>query len=76
MTKKGSSDGEQGPVGPRGGTTTHTREMARKNLWMPLTLSEALRARAFKERRSETSIICSAVAQYLGVELGDKGHGD
>lgn len=69
MAKGDSTNGEKRPLGPRGGTTTQTEKMVRKNLWMPLGLSEALRLRAFQSRQSETRIICVALAEYLGVEL-------
>lgn len=67
-----SSIGER-PTGPRGGLTTQTETMVRKNLWLPLHLSEALRLRAFEERGTETRIICVALAQYLGVEESEEG---
>lgn len=45
-------------IGPRGGTTTVTRSgMVKKNLWIPREEAEALRQKAFEERRSEADII-------------------
>lgn len=73
MAKRDSRNGERGRrLGPRGGTTTQTGNLVRKNLWVPLALSEALRLRAFQTRQSETRIICTALAQYLGVVLSDE----
>jgi hypothetical protein len=46
------------PTGPRGGTTTVTKSgMVKKNLWIPHDEAEALREKAFHERRSEADII-------------------
>jgi hypothetical protein len=46
------------PTGPRGGTTTVTKSgMVKKNLWIPQDEAEALREKAFHERRSEADII-------------------
>lgn len=39
--------------------------MIRKNVWLPKELSEALRARAFHERRSEADIVRAALTTYL-----------
>jgi len=46
------------PMGPRGGTTTVTKSgMVKKNLWIPRDEAEALREKAYVERRSEADII-------------------
>jgi hypothetical protein len=46
------------PKGPRGGTTTVTQSgMVKKNLWIPRDEAEALRDKAYRERRSEADII-------------------
>ncbi len=46
------------PTGPRGGTTTVTRSgQVKKNLWISREHAEALREKAFHERRSEAEII-------------------
>lgn len=51
-------DEESMQIGPRGGTTTVTRSgMVKKNLWIPREEAEALRQKAFEERRSEADII-------------------
>lgn len=51
-------DDEAMQIGPRGGTTTVTRSgMVKKNLWIPREEAEALRQKAFEERRSEADII-------------------
>ncbi|HEX6203739.1 MAG TPA: hypothetical protein VF100_12100 [Thermoanaerobaculia bacterium] len=51
-------DEEAVQIGPRGGTTTVTRSgMIKKNLWIPREEAEALRQKAFEERRSEADII-------------------
>jgi len=55
------------PTGPRGGTTTVTRSgMVKKNLWVPEEQAEALRTKAFDERRSEADIIREGLALVLG----------
>ncbi len=57
------------PQGPRGGLTTVTKSgMVRKTLWLHEDESEALRERAYKERRSESDIMRAALREYLGVE--------
>lgn len=53
-------------MGPRGGTTTVTRSgMVKKNLWIPREEAEALRQKAFEERRSEAEIIREGLALTL-----------
>lgn len=57
------------PTGPRGGRTTRSRSGAtRKTFWLDEDVMEALRTRAFEERRTETSIVQDALRQYLGLE--------
>jgi hypothetical protein len=52
--------------GPRGGRTTITRSgMVKKNLWVPHEVAEALRRKAFEERRSEAEIIREALEHLL-----------
>lgn len=53
-------------LGPRGGTTTVTRSgMVKKNLWIPREEAEALREKAFAERRSEAEIIREGLTLML-----------
>ena len=53
-------------IGPRGGTTTVTRSgMVKKNLWIPREEAEALRQKAFEERRSEADIIREGLEMML-----------
>ncbi|MGH7339232.1 MAG: hypothetical protein ACREKH_01950 [Candidatus Rokuibacteriota bacterium] len=67
MGKKGSSKKTERPVGPRGGTTTISESgMIRKNLWLSAELCEALRHKAFEERRTEADIIKEALRRMLG----------
>ena len=40
----------------------------RKCAWFPADEAEALRRRAFEERKSEASLIREAVRQFLGIE--------
>jgi hypothetical protein len=52
--------------GPRGGTTTVTKSgMVKKNLWIPLDEAEALRDKAYNERRSEADIIREGLRAVL-----------
>lgn len=62
------------PVGPRGGTTTVTKSgMVKKNLWIPQDEAEALREKAFHERRSEADIIREGLRSVLdGSVLDDE----
>jgi len=54
--------------GPRGGTTTITESgMVRKNLWISQEENEALRWKAFSDRRSETSVIREGLRWVLGL---------
>lgn len=52
--------------GPRGGTTTVTASgMVKKNLWITREEAEALRLKAFQERRSEADIFREGLALVL-----------
>lgn len=54
------------PMGPRGGTTTVTKSgMVKKNLWIPRDEAEALREKAYVERRSEADIIREGLRAVL-----------
>lgn len=54
------------PKGPRGGTTTVTKSgMVKKNLWIPRDEAEALRDKAYNERRSEADIIREGLRAVL-----------
>ncbi len=55
--------------GPRGGLTTVTKSgMVRKTLWLHEDEAEALRERAYRERRSESEIMRQALRRLLGIE--------
>lgn len=57
------------PQGPRGGTTTVSASgMVRKTLWLHSDEAEALRLKAFKERRAESEIMREALRRVLGIE--------
>jgi hypothetical protein len=59
----------QPTTGPRGGETTVSKSgMVRKTLWLHGDEAEALRERAFKERRAESEIVREALRGYLGIE--------
>jgi len=63
-------------VGPRGGTTTVTKSgMVKKNLWIPRDEAEALRAKAFNERRSEADIIRQGLRAVLDGAVSSNGGG-
>jgi hypothetical protein len=69
ISEKTEPNGAQ--VGPRGGTTTLTKSgLVRKNFWLPTDEAEALRFKAFKERRTEADIIRDALREVLA-ENGD-----
>jgi len=56
-------------TGPRGGETTVSKSgMVRKTLWLHGDEAEALRLRAFKERRAESEIVREALRRLLGIE--------
>lgn len=55
-------------TGPRGGRTTRNETGAmRKTYWLDEDVVEALRRRAFEERRTEKSIVHEALRRYLGL---------
>lgn len=55
--------------GPRGGITTVTSHgQIRKNLWISHEENEALRRKAFEDRRSETAIIRAGLRAQLGLD--------
>jgi hypothetical protein len=61
------------PVGPRGGTTTVSRTgLVKKNLWVPREVAEALRRKAYEERRSEAAIIREGLRRVLGRRGGNR----
>jgi hypothetical protein len=56
-------------TGPRGGETTVSKSgMVRKTLWLHGDEAEALRERAFRERRAESEIVREALRKLLGIE--------
>ena len=56
-------------VGPRGGETTISKTgMVRKCIWLHEDESEALRYKAFKERRTESDILREGLRQVLRLE--------
>jgi hypothetical protein len=56
-------------VGPRGGETTVSKTgMIKKTLWLHLDEVEALRAKAFEERRTESDIIREGLRRILKLE--------
>lgn len=56
-------------MGPRGGKTTVTSTgMVRKTIWLNGDEAEALRERAFRERRAEAEIVREALRAHLGIE--------
>ncbi len=55
-------------VGPRGGTTTINKSgMVRKTVWFNQDEAEALRLRAFNERRPEAEIVREALRRLLDI---------
>ena len=53
-------------IGPRGGTTTiNPSGMVRKTMWFHEDEAEALRQRAFAERRPESEIVREALRRFL-----------
>jgi hypothetical protein len=55
-------------IGPRGGTTTINKSgMVRKTMWFNEDEAEALRLRAFKERRAESEIVREALRLLLDI---------
>lgn len=68
------TNGDEKPMGPRGGTTTVTESgMVKKNLWIPREEAELLREKAFHERRSEADIIREGLRAVLGTEGMEAG---
>jgi len=62
-------DEESRAVGPRGGRTTRTPSgMVKKNLWVSEAMAEALREKAFYERRTEAEILREGLRAVLGME--------
>jgi hypothetical protein len=56
-------------TGPRGGETTVSKTgMIRKNVWLHPDEAEALRRRAFEERRTEAEILREGLRRILGLE--------
>jgi hypothetical protein len=56
-------------LGPRGGETTVSKSgMVRKTVWLHADEAEALRERAFRERRSEAEILREGLRRVLGLE--------
>jgi hypothetical protein len=55
--------------GPRGGTTTVSKSgMVRKTLWLHGDEADALREKAYRERRAESEIMREALRRLLGIE--------
>lgn len=55
--------------GPRGGETTVSKSgMVRKTLWLHGDEADALREKAFRERRAESEIVREALRSLLGIE--------
>jgi hypothetical protein len=56
-------------LGPRGGETTVSKTgMLKKTLWLHPDEAEALRNRAFTERRTEAEILREGLRRVLGLE--------
>ncbi len=56
-------------LGPRGGESTVSKTgMIKKTLWLHQDEAEALRNRAFQERRTESDIIREGLRRILGLE--------
>jgi hypothetical protein len=55
-------------IGPRGGKTTKTDSgLVRKTIWLHEDEAEALRLKAFNDRRSESEIVREALRSFLDV---------
>lgn len=55
-------------TGPRGGTTTINKSgMVRKTMWFNPDEAEALRRRAFAERRPEADLVREALRRFLEI---------
>jgi hypothetical protein len=60
---------EKKRLGPRGGETTVSKTgMIRKNVWLHPDEAEALRERAYAERRTEAEILREGLRRILGME--------
>lgn len=56
-------------LGPRGGETTISKTgMIRMTLWLHPDEAEALRVKAFKERRTQADILREGLRQVLELE--------
>lgn len=56
-------------TGPRGGETTVSKTgMIRKNIWFHPDEIEALREKAYRERRTESEILREGLRRILGLE--------
>jgi hypothetical protein len=61
--------GKEKRVGPRGGETTISKTgMIRKCIWLHPDEAEALRARAYHERRTESDILREGLRRVLELE--------
>lgn len=58
----------QGDEGPLGGQTTRRRGQVKKTFWINEEEAEALREAAYKERRSEASIVRETLREYFEIE--------
>jgi hypothetical protein len=59
----------QPATGPRGGETTVSKSgMVRKTLWLHGDEADALREKAYQERRAESEIVREALRSFLGIE--------
>jgi predicted DNA-binding protein (UPF0251 family) len=60
---------EKKRLGPRGGETTVSKTgMIRMTIWLHLDEAEALRLKAFQERRTQAEIIREGLRSVLGIE--------
>lgn len=56
-------------LGPRGGETTVSKTgMLKKTLWLHPDEAEALRKKAYEERRTEAEILREGLRRVLGLE--------
>ena len=53
--------------GPRGGSSTRKRGQTKKVFWLDDEIVDALRRKAFEERRSEASIVREALRSHLSL---------
>ena len=71
-SKRGkTSDAKRRPdseVGPRGGRTTRKAGQVKKTVWLHDDEAESVREAAYKQYRSEASIIREAIRHYLDIE--------